>query len=129
MDVNDHKPEFLGFSEESVREIVVEESVSIDYELGRVFAVDADSGKNGEVHYKLILNEKNDDIIISDVFNLDENTGVLRTKIELDREKRDNYKFKVINIFYFLNAISEIISNFVEKIDFFYILNSGRKIQ
>lgn len=98
LDVNDHKPEFLGFSEDFVREIVVEESVAVGYELGRLFAVDADSGKNGEVHYKLM--SQNDDILISNIFDLNENTGLLRTKVELDREKRDNYKFKVIIICY-----------------------------
>lgn len=98
LDVNDHKPEFLGFTDGSIREIIVEENVAVGHELGRVFAVDSDSGKNGEVHYKIF--QHNEIANITDLFDLNENTGILKTKAELDREIRNTYKFQVYLNFY-----------------------------
>ncbi|KAI1733203.1 cadherin domain-containing protein [Ditylenchus destructor] len=96
-DVNDHAPTFLD-ANDGRREIVVEENVAVGHELARVFAVDGDSGRNGEIHYKLIdLNEDQGTAINSSVlFDLDEWTGVLKTKAELDREARDSYRFQIM---------------------------------
>uniref|UniRef100_A0A915CQB1 Uncharacterized protein n=1 Tax=Ditylenchus dipsaci TaxID=166011 RepID=A0A915CQB1_9BILA len=98
-DVNDHSPTFLHAEGAGLREIVVEENVAIGHELGRVFAVDEDSGVNGEIHYKLIdsnelkqMPQQN----LSQLFELDETTGVLRTKSELDRELQDSYLFQIV---------------------------------
>lgn len=60
------------------------------YELGRLYAVDEDSGKNGEVRYSL---ESNDD---SSKFTIDELSGILTTSGELDREAKDFYELKVV---------------------------------
>jgi len=51
-----------------------------------VRATDQDSGKNGEVFYS-ILNSHD----IDDTFRIDSSTGVITTKLPLDREKRDEY--------------------------------------
>lgn len=94
-----------------MREIFVEENVPIGHELGRIFAVDEDSGRNGEIHYSLRNIEKNNSEILNNInlaqndsknfndieemFNLNEISGILTTKVVLDREVRDNYCFQV----------------------------------
>lgn len=104
LDVNDHRPEFLGVGGEAsstsgrFREIVVDESVSVGQELGRLFAVDADSGVNGQVNYRIREEDGVSDAEIFEVFELSATTGVLRTRKELDRETRETYEFQVNRI-------------------------------
>lgn len=49
-------------------------------------ATDQDTDKNGDIHYS-ILNPHD----IDDTFRIDPNSGVITTKLALDREKRDEY--------------------------------------
>ncbi|KAI6177756.1 hypothetical protein M3Y97_00942500 [Aphelenchoides bicaudatus] len=90
MDINDHAPSFLHAS--PLHTISVEENVRVGFELGRLYAVDEDGGRNGEVRYKLEAENKT----APQTFEIDEMTGVIRTVSELDREQLDIYNFKVI---------------------------------
>lgn len=62
------------------------------YELGRLYAVDEDSGRNGEVRYRLEFEEN---LNSTQKFAIDELTGVLTTIGELDREEKEVYEMKV----------------------------------
>lgn len=92
-DVNDHAPSFLTTS---MHEIFVDENVAIGYELGRIFAVDEDSGPNGDVHYKLESADQTD----LDAFVIDNVTGMIRTTKELDRETKDRFSLRVFLLLY-----------------------------
>lgn len=63
----------------------------VGYELGRVYAVDEDSGRNGEVRYRLEAEDENATL----KFAIDEMTGTLKTIGELDREEKELYNLKV----------------------------------
>lgn len=89
MDINDHAPTFLHAS--PLHTISVEENVRVGFELGRLYAVDEDGGRNGEVRYRLEVESDN----VTRLFEIDELTGVLRTTEELDREQTDVYNMKV----------------------------------
>ncbi|KAG8552958.1 hypothetical protein GDO81_003180 [Engystomops pustulosus] len=58
-------------------------------ELTKISATDADSGRNAELSYILGPNTP-------PIFNLDRRTGILTAVRKLDREKQNNYIFKVI---------------------------------
>jgi hypothetical protein len=81
-DVNDFTPVF----EQSSYSISIREGLSVGSTVISVRATDQDTGKNGEVFYS-ILNSHD----IDDAFRIDPSTGVLTTKVSLDREKRDEY--------------------------------------
>lgn len=49
-----------------------------------------DTDKNGDIYYS-ILNQHD----IDDTFRIDPNSGVITTKLSLDREKRDEYTLVV----------------------------------
>lgn len=53
--------------------------------------MDEDSGKNGEVRYRIEAESEN----VTSTFKIDEVTGVLSTIGEIDREKTDIYNMKV----------------------------------
>ncbi|CAD5218600.1 unnamed protein product [Bursaphelenchus okinawaensis] len=113
VDVNDHAPTFLGAT---MHEINVEENLPAGRELGRLFAMDEDSGRNGEVRYylqseeqpldrKVLENESSasdsssatdSTLKPSEAFTIDELTGALKTNTVLDREVKDRYQYKVI---------------------------------
>ncbi|KAH7724707.1 Cadherin domain containing protein [Aphelenchoides avenae] len=84
VDVNDHAPRFLAVSG---HEFFVEENIPVGTEVGRIFAVDEDSGSNGEIRYSL-LGE-------SELFEIDAVNGAIRTKADVDREYNERYSLKV----------------------------------
>uniref|UniRef100_A0A7E4VR33 Protocadherin Fat 1 n=1 Tax=Panagrellus redivivus TaxID=6233 RepID=A0A7E4VR33_PANRE len=88
LDVNDHAPQYIVSGNDG-HTILVEESVPIGREIGRIFAVDEDFGENGDVRYEVIEDDSNG------AFNLDATSGAITTAIELDRETRDKYKLRV----------------------------------
>ncbi|KAI6229219.1 hypothetical protein M3Y95_00508200 [Aphelenchoides besseyi] len=90
-DVN-QKPSFVMGN--NAHEIVVSEGVMMGHEVGRIFAVDEDSGRNGEVRYRLESTDSN--TTANSVFLIDELTGSLKVNSEIDREKVDYYNLKVI---------------------------------
>uniref|UniRef100_A0A1I7RLZ2 Cadherin EGF LAG seven-pass G-type receptor 2 n=2 Tax=Bursaphelenchus xylophilus TaxID=6326 RepID=A0A1I7RLZ2_BURXY len=91
VDINDHAPTFLGATS---HEINVEENLPAGRELGRLFAMDEDSGKNGEVRYFLKNLDENSNE--TDAVVIDEISGALRTNIMLDRELKSRYEYKII---------------------------------
>uniref|UniRef100_A0A1I7XG09 Cadherin domain-containing protein n=1 Tax=Heterorhabditis bacteriophora TaxID=37862 RepID=A0A1I7XG09_HETBA len=83
IDINDHAPTFIA----SKKEILLEENVPVGEEVGRVYAIDEDSGDNGRVKYFL---EGSSD------FYIDSDSGVIKTTNLLDRENISQYDIKVI---------------------------------
>ncbi|KAI6226363.1 hypothetical protein M3Y99_01296100 [Aphelenchoides fujianensis] len=90
-DVN-QKPTFVMGN--NAHEIAVPEGVPLGHEVGRIFAVDEDSGRNGEVRYRLEGTDGNS--TVEPKFVIDELTGSLRVNGEIDREEVDHYNLKVI---------------------------------
>ena len=82
-DINDNYPEFkvAGI------QISVKEDVDIGSTVYMVEATDADSKKNGEVHYQI------DDQ--SGTFTVDENTGQIKLQKSLDHERRIQHNFSI----------------------------------
>ncbi|XP_035705378.1 protocadherin-like wing polarity protein stan isoform X3 [Folsomia candida] len=81
-DYNDWGPLF----EHAAYSVSVREGLSVGDTVLSVRATDQDTDKNGDIHYS-ILNPHD----IDDTFRIDPNSGVITTKLALDREKRDEY--------------------------------------
>ena len=77
-DVNDHVPVF----EESSYKTQVKESVSVGSTVITVRATDLDTGKNADLLYTIKSQSSK-----PDVFRIDPKTGVITTRLKLDREK------------------------------------------
>lgn len=86
LDVNDHVPIF----EQSTYSVSIREGISVGSTVISVRARDEDSGKNRELFYS-ILNSHD----IDDAFWIDSSTGLITTKLPLDREERDEYTILV----------------------------------
>lgn len=82
IDINDHAPTFIA----SQKKIFLEENVAVGDEVGRVYAIDDDSGDNGVVKYS--LNGSLD-------FSIDAESGIIRTTTSLDRERTAQYVLEV----------------------------------
>ena len=85
-DVNDHVPTF----EEKTYSADVKESVSQGSSIITVRASDKDSGKNGEVLYSIKSQSSK-----PDVFRIEPSTGVISTRLELDRELESSHSIIV----------------------------------
>lgn len=83
-DVNDNAPRFMS----AEYRIVVPEDAGVDSAVAAVRATDPDEGPAGRVRYSL-------EDTHGDVFSVDVH-GVLWLRAELDREKRDRYRLRVI---------------------------------
>lgn len=70
----------------SQKKIFLEENVAVGDEVGRVYAIDDDSGDNGVVKYS--LNGSLD-------FSIDAESGIIRTTTSLDRERTAQYVLEV----------------------------------
>lgn len=73
----------------------MEENVPVGFEITRIFAIDEDSGMNGQIAYTLI-GEKN----ANETFRIDRTTGIITTISKLDREEREKYTLKVMNLLF-----------------------------
>ncbi|XP_023930865.1 cadherin-23 [Lingula anatina] len=89
-DINDHKPKFPWKS----ITISVNESFPVDGNITTVKATDLDLGENGRVSYRLLNNSVSYQESY-ETFKIDPETGVLRTKKELDRETVNQYTVRV----------------------------------
>ncbi|CAL8121926.1 unnamed protein product [Orchesella dallaii] len=86
LDTNDHEPSF----EQSQYSVSIREGLSVGSTVLSVRATDQDADKNGELFYS-ILNPHD----IDDTFRIESSSGVISTKLTLDREKRDEYTLLV----------------------------------
>ncbi|KAM9228580.1 cadherin-12 isoform 2-T2 [Leptosomus discolor] len=88
-DVNDNPPRFP----KSIFHLKVPESSHVGSAIGRIRAVDPDSGKNAEIEYNIVPGDG------GNLFDIttDENTqeGVIKLKKPLDFETKKAYTFKV----------------------------------
>ena len=85
-DINDHKPVF----EETAYTTEVRESVSVGSTVITVRASDKDAGKNGEILYSIKTQSSK-----PDVFRIDPKTGVISTRLPLDREKEASHSLVI----------------------------------
>ncbi|XP_061100983.1 protocadherin-7-like [Conger conger] len=83
-DVNDHAPVFLR----GALEAALRENNAPGETLAKAEALDADSGRNGEVLYSL-------DPSAHTLFSINPRTGDITANTVLDRERGDRYEFRV----------------------------------
>ena len=86
LDTNDEPPRF---SQESYR-FHVQENQPVGFEIGRVSANDADSDKNNRIEYAMLPSKS------AEMFTVDTQTGMVRTKAVLDREDPGQALYHVI---------------------------------
>lgn len=84
VDENDNTPRF----QEGVYITSIKENIPSHSDVYTVNATDADSGDNGKVVYVLAGGNVDN---IQDTFNINSVTGVIQTKVALDRETQDSY--------------------------------------
>ena len=95
--VNTHKPRWSPAPPLNETVIVQEESSEM---VGAVFKTvyavdqDGDDNENGRISY--FFKVKNENVLETDEFSIDEQTGEIRVKVELDREVNDHYELVVI---------------------------------
>lgn len=87
-DVNDNAPEIVDPQEDVVS---VREEQPPGTEVVRVRAVDQDNGANATVTYALQKGRDSD----AGMFTIDAETGVIRTRVQLDHEERSMYRLAV----------------------------------
>ncbi|KAA3681633.1 protocadherin delta 1 [Paragonimus westermani] len=87
-DINDHAPRFNATKWRfSVTEDTDPERRKVDYFIGQLMATDLDSGKNAKLKYHIVERD------YETTFTVDQNNGVIRSRGNLDREKRDHFQF------------------------------------
>ena len=87
LDENDNRPEFsLALYQNSLTE-----NSDIGTPVEQVSATDLDSGSNSEIIYFIDPND-----IATTLFNIDEETGSISTRGEIDREENDFIRFSVL---------------------------------
>lgn len=90
-DINDQPP---VLNRTKLRFFVTEDSDPLrkrqGYVIGKIEATDQDIGVNGRLHYELV--NRND---IGDYFVINNETGLIRSRGNLDREKKSLYQFEV----------------------------------
>ncbi|KAL3106199.1 hypothetical protein niasHT_016886 [Heterodera trifolii] len=101
IDVNDHSPAFIGIEKtgDDQLELFVDENAPIGREIGRLLAVDEDSGENGEIRYRIAAPAEENETKMAPPpppFELDEISGALRTTEKLDRESRSEFTLSVL---------------------------------
>ena len=86
LDMNDHSPVFSRH----VYNFSIGENRRRDVKIERVNATDQDEGVNSDIRYSLQILDPQEDVVY-----LDPVTGVLRSSVVFDYEKRTNYSFLV----------------------------------
>ena len=85
-DVNDFPPTFEQFNYETA----IKESASIGTAVLTVRAKDQDAGANADVHYSIV-----NPFGANEAFRIDARTGVISTRLALDRETNDQYNLTI----------------------------------
>lgn len=83
LDVNDNSPRL-----ETIVANVTEEKPKGEF-VARVSATDLDLGKSGKIEYSLSIQA-------NQYLSIDNETGVVRTKVKFDYEQQKNHTFKII---------------------------------
>lgn len=83
LDTNKYRPQF----QHTPYKIEVRENVPVGSSIYQVMAVDRDVGENGRVSYRLGQGTSS--------FDIDENTGDIKTRVKLDRETTESMSFAV----------------------------------
>uniref|UniRef100_T1I617 Cadherin domain-containing protein n=1 Tax=Rhodnius prolixus TaxID=13249 RepID=T1I617_RHOPR len=92
-DCNDNPPVFTNTA--IVRQI--HERISEDSPIVTVTAEDPDSGTNGEITYSILKQEPGDPNQPGKMhFQIDKRTGVIRTRLPIDREEVDTFRLTVV---------------------------------
>lgn len=81
LDLNDNAPRFILDSYQKV----ISENATVDSQILRVTATDADSGTNGQVHYSLLNGN------VNNTFELDNKDGLLKLQQRLTRPSVPNF--------------------------------------
>ena len=84
-DRNDHTATFLR----QIYHLAADENSPPGLSIGRVTATDRDIGPNGNVEYWI------EDGVASRMFGVDRETGILTTRVALDREQAPSVEFNV----------------------------------
>ncbi|XP_022108017.1 protocadherin Fat 1-like isoform X2 [Acanthaster planci] len=92
LDVNDNPPVF----DDSSYEIRVPENIPVDSEILQVHAMDVDSAIFGQISYNLAPSEEDEDLEALDMFAVDSETGVIKTKASLDWEMFPSFTMVVV---------------------------------
>nr|AAT85345.1 protocadherin cluster 1 gamma 22 [Danio rerio] len=87
LDINDNAPEF----EKPFYETVVDENEANHKEIVTVKAIDLDEGLNGEIEYFFA-----DQTPDTELFNINQQTGAITVKKQLDHEKASLHKFGIV---------------------------------
>ncbi|KAJ8922560.1 hypothetical protein NQ315_007590 [Exocentrus adspersus] len=90
-DVNDNPPVF----ERSQYSLSVLESLPVNSQILLLTAVDADTGNNARLTYRLMSTNASDDADVNAVFGIFPNSGWLYLRGNLDRETKDRYHLVV----------------------------------
>lgn len=85
-DVNDFPPTF----EQPTYETAIKESASIGTAVLTVRAKDPDAGANADVHYSIV-----NPFGANEAFRIDARTGVISSRLALDRETNDQYNLTI----------------------------------
>lgn len=85
-DLNDHQPQF----EQDIYETSVRESASIGSTVVTVRATDQDSGANAQLHYNIV-----NPFGANEAFRIDAKSGVVSTRLALDRETTQRYNLTI----------------------------------
>ncbi|XP_045514372.1 cadherin-87A [Pieris brassicae] len=93
MSVNRHTPVFVEPPPDQRTIEIPENAAQTDYLITTFKATDEDSGENGRVSYYLKVDNKN--VVETQEFSLDTNSGQLRAKTFLDRELQPEYELVV----------------------------------
>lgn len=83
LDTNKYRPQF----QHTPYKIEVSENVAVGSSIFQVLAIDQDVGENGRVSYRLGQGTSN--------FEIDENSGDIKTRVKLDRETTESMSFAV----------------------------------
>ncbi|CAH1987791.1 unnamed protein product [Acanthoscelides obtectus] len=90
-DINDNAPVF----ERKEYSLSVIESLPVNSQILQLTAIDADTGNNARITYKLLPSNNSDDSDIKEIFGVFPNSGWLYLKGSLDRETRSQYVLHV----------------------------------